>query len=50
MAMTEATAQLLIDALNAHHTSLADTSQTLAQASSDLKDVCLLLKGPRHKF
>ena len=49
-AMTEATAQRLIDALNAHHTGLAETSQALSQASSDLKGVCLLLKGPRHRF
>ncbi|CAL5227506.1 g10491 [Coccomyxa viridis] len=49
-AMTEATAQRLVEALNAYHTGLEDTSQTLSEASRHLKDVCLLLKGPRHRF
>ena len=48
--MTEATAQRLIEAFNAHHKSLEETSQTLSEASRHLKDACLLLRGPRHKF
>lgn len=49
-AMTEATAQRLIEALNNHHTGLEQTSRTLSEASTHLRDVCLLLKGPRHRF
>lgn len=49
-AMTEATAQRLVAALALHHSTLEQTSQTLAEASRELKDACLLLKGPRHRI
>ena len=49
-AMTEATAQRLIEALNSHHTSLEETSRTLSEASTQLRDVIHLLKGPRHRL
>ena len=48
-AMTEGTAHQLIEALNAHQRSILESSQTLTEASRQLKDACLLLKGPRHR-
>ena len=50
VAMTEGTAHQLIEALNAHQRSISESSQTLTEASRQLKDACLLLKGPRHRF
>ena len=48
--MSEAAAQRLIDALNAHNASLSESSQTLCEASRQLKDACLLLQGRKHRL
>ena len=45
--LTEATALLLLQALNEHHASLLKTSQTLCEASRQLKEASLLSKN--HK-
>ena len=49
-AMTEATAQRLINALNSHHRSLEEASQTLSEASRQLRDGCLLLNRHKHRL
>ena len=49
-AMTEATAQRLIQALISNHASLEETSRTLSEASTQLRDVVVLLKGPRRRL
>ena len=45
--LTEATALRLLQALNEHHASLLKASQTLCEASRQLKQASLLLKGHR---